>query len=132
MQINPKESTPEDPYEKHRQQMQASMQPLRPYEKEDSLFKFLENDSRVLRFYCFWDDSKSLFGDQRDFVLHYFLADDTVEIREIIPPNSGRDAVPLFLRRQKLPKVFNNFMIYNTNLISHIHNSYHFINLFNI
>ncbi|XP_047130574.1 EF-hand domain-containing family member C2 isoform X1 [Hydra vulgaris] len=103
--VNPKEITPEDPYEKHRQQIRDSMQPLRPYEKEDTLFKFLENDSKVLRFYCYWDDSESLFGDQRDFVLHYFLADDTVEIREIIPPNSGRDAVPLFLRRQKLPKV---------------------------
>lgn len=33
-----------------------------------------------------------------------FVADDTIEIREIIPANSGRDAVPCFLRRQKLPR----------------------------
>ena len=45
-----------------------------------------------------------MFGDPRECVLHYFLADDTVEIREVIPRNSGRDAVPLFLRRQRLPK----------------------------
>lgn len=51
-----------------------------------------------------------MFGDPREMVLHYFLADDTVEIREIIPPNSGRDAVPLFLRRQKLPKVIATFL----------------------
>lgn len=46
-----------------------------------------------------------MFGDPREMVLHYFLADDTVEIREIIHANAGRDAVPLFLRRQRLPKV---------------------------
>ena len=48
----------------------------------------------------------SMFGDAREMELHYFLADDTVEICERIPNNSGRDAVPMFLRRQRLPKVF--------------------------
>ena len=56
----------------------------------------------------------SMFGDAREMELHYFLADDTVEICERIPNNSGRDAVPMFLRRARLPKVFdpsiNNFM----------------------
>jgi len=46
-----------------------------------------------------------MFGDTREMELHYFLADDTVEICERIPNNSGRDAVPMFLRRQQLPKV---------------------------
>jgi len=46
-----------------------------------------------------------MFGDSREMELHYFLADDTVEIVERIPNNSGRDAVPMFLRRQRLPKV---------------------------
>ena len=46
-----------------------------------------------------------MFGDPREMILHYFLADDTVEIREVVTQNSGRDAVPLFLRRQRLPKV---------------------------
>ncbi len=41
----------------------------------------------------------SMFGDLREMELHYFLADDTVEILEKVPPNSGRDAVPVFLRR---------------------------------
>ena len=36
--------------------------------------------------------------------LHYFLADDTIEVVEKIPPNCGRDAVPMFLRRSKLSK----------------------------
>ena len=47
----------------------------------------------------------SMFGDPRELDLHYFLADDTIEILEKIPPNSGRDAVSTFLRRAKLPKV---------------------------
>lgn len=32
------------------------------------LRKFLNNDRKVLRFYCMWDDSASLFGDRRPFV----------------------------------------------------------------
>ena len=46
----------------------------------------------------------SMFGDPQELVLHYFLADDTIEILEKIPVNSGRDAVPMFLRRARLPK----------------------------
>ncbi|XP_046853746.1 EF-hand domain-containing family member C2-like [Xenia sp. Carnegie-2017] len=98
------EKFPDDPYSLHRCEMKESMQPLRPYEKQDTLKQFLQYDRRVLRFYCLWDDTDSMFGDPREMVLHYFLADDTIEIREIIRANSGRDAVPMFLRRQRLPK----------------------------
>jgi len=37
------------------------------------------------------------------FVVHYFLADDTIEIREVHHPNDGRDSFPLLLRRQRVP-----------------------------
>lgn len=37
-------------------------------------------------------------------IVHYYLSDDTIEIREHIPANSGRDTNTLFLRRNKLPK----------------------------
>jgi hypothetical protein len=37
-------------------------------------------------------------------VLHYFLADDTIEIREVQQTNSGRDGPGIFLKRQKLPR----------------------------
>ncbi len=80
------------------------MQPLRPYEMHDTLEQFLDHDRHVLRFYCYWDDTDNMFGDPREMVLHYFLADDTIEILEIIPPNSGRDATPMFVRRSRLPK----------------------------
>lgn len=37
-------------------------------------------------------------------IVSFPSADDTVEIREVIPANAGRDAAPTFLKRQKLPK----------------------------
>lgn len=45
-----------------------------------------------------------MFGDMREMELHYFLADDTIEVVEKVPPNSGRDAIPMFVRRSLLPK----------------------------
>ncbi|EGR31837.1 hypothetical protein IMG5_100900 [Ichthyophthirius multifiliis] len=59
--------------------------------------QFLENDRKVLKYYVFSDIP---------YIMHYFLADDTIEIREINYQNSGRDPFPLMLRRQKLPKKF--------------------------
>ncbi|XP_078612386.1 EF-hand domain-containing family member C2-like [Branchiostoma floridae x Branchiostoma japonicum] len=104
VQVNLPENTPSDPYSGYRQQLDDSMQPLRPYERYDTLKQFLDNDGKVLRFYCYWDDSDAMFGDSREMVMHYFLADDTIEIREKITPNSGRDAAPKFLNRARLPK----------------------------
>jgi len=95
---------PADPYETQRNEMLSRMKATRPSVPNFSLKKFLENDRRVLRFYCVWDDSNSVFGDQRHMVVHYYLSDDTIEIRESIPANSGRESNTLFLRRCKLPK----------------------------
>lgn len=57
--------------------------------------QFLDNDRKVLRFFC---ESEDL-----PYVVHYYLADDTIEIREVHHPNDGRDSFALLLRRQKLP-----------------------------
>ena len=84
-------------------QIDESQQPLRPYEKVDTLKQFLDHDRHVLRFYCYWNDKDNMFGDSREMILHYFLADDTMEVKEVIPANSGRDATPMFLRRARLP-----------------------------
>lgn len=67
--------------------------------------KFLKNDGKVLRFYCVWTDTK-MYGEQRPYIIHYFLADDTVEVLEVRQANSGRDPFSSLLKRQKLPKVF--------------------------
>lgn len=34
----------------------------------DKLRQFFENDRKVLRFYCSWDDRASLYGELRFFV----------------------------------------------------------------
>lgn len=82
----------------------AATQPLRPYEKQDTLKQFLEYDQQVLRFYCLWDDTDTEHGDRRYMVLHYFLADDTVEVNEVLAANCGRDGSGAFLKRQPLPR----------------------------
>ncbi|XP_072253820.1 EF-hand domain-containing family member C2 [Leuresthes tenuis] len=104
VQLNDPATMPDDPYSKLRKQLEDNMKPFRPYERRDTLKQFLNYDRQVLRFYCLWDDTESTYGDQRELILHYFLADDTIEVTEVIPPNSGRHAVSKYLRRSKLPK----------------------------
>jgi len=69
--------------------------------------QFLKNDGKVLRFYSTFRDDK-LFGEVRPYIVHYFLADDTVEVLEVRDANSGRDGCPALLKRQKLPKDFKD------------------------
>jgi hypothetical protein len=99
--------SPPDPYTSRRQ--------LREYEETHrnrgtpkpemlKLRQFLANDGHVLRFYAFWDDRGTAFGDLRKFVINYFLADDTMEVREVLASNDGRDPFPSFVRRSQIPK----------------------------
>ncbi|XP_026734418.1 EF-hand domain-containing family member C2-like [Trichoplusia ni] len=66
--------------------------------------QFLDFDRQVLRFYGYWDDRDSEFGTLHHLEIHYFLADDTIEIKEVIAPNSGIEAAPMFLKRMRLPR----------------------------
>ncbi|CAL9690452.1 unnamed protein product [Knipowitschia caucasica] len=102
--LNEPTTLPVDPYSQLREDMEKNMKPLRPYERKNTLKQFFDNDNKVLRFYCYWDGRESPFGDVREWILHYFLVDDTIEILEVFTPNSGQDHVPKFLRRGKLPK----------------------------
>ncbi|KAJ7403333.1 EF-hand domain-containing family member C2 [Pitangus sulphuratus] len=103
--VNPPGSRPDDPYTtERRQRILDSTNPLHPYERFDTLKQFLEYDGQVLGFTCAWNDPECLNDGPRELVLRYYLADDTIDIREVLPVNSGRDVVPLFLKRDKLPK----------------------------
>lgn len=53
-----------------------SMMPVR--EKGE----FYKKDRKVLRFFCKYKDSR-LQGDKRDYILYYYLLNDTVEIKEV-------------------------------------------------
>ena len=67
------------------------------------LKKYLENDRIVLCFDIMWHD-KTLCGGVNFYKMNYFLADDSVEVKEIKKQNSGKDGFPLLLKRSKLPK----------------------------
>jgi len=116
-------SMPDEPIESHRASLKRGTQPYPPAPREDDLTrfvearlgkasnalnadklkKFLENDRKVLRFFCVWDDREALYGDRRPYVIHYYLSNDTMEVLEVNEPNSGRDPFPVFLRRGPLP-----------------------------
>lgn len=67
------------------------------------LAKYLQNDRKVLSFDTVWNDV-TLEGGLKFYTVNFFLADDTVEVKEVNEQNSGKDPFPLLLRRQKLPK----------------------------
>lgn len=68
----------------------------------EELKSFLENDRKVLRFYCVWD-SADIFGGRGHFTMHYYLTDGTVEFKEDHVVNSGKDPFPKLLCRAPLP-----------------------------
>ncbi|XP_020289253.1 EF-hand domain-containing family member C2-like isoform X2 [Pseudomyrmex gracilis] len=94
---------PKDPYS---EVMKSDTFPKKPSRMVDVLGNFLKYDRQVLRFYGYWDDTESLHGIVHDLELHYYLSDDTMEIKEIVPPNAGRDSGPMFVKRMKIPKFY--------------------------
>ncbi len=69
----------------------------------DGLKKYITNDRKVLSFQALWQDD-TLEGGFNYFTLNYYLADDTVEVKEVRFQNSGKDPFPLLLKKQKLPR----------------------------
>ncbi|EKX54321.1 hypothetical protein GUITHDRAFT_99798 [Guillardia theta CCMP2712] len=72
-------------------------------EDHGAYLKFLQWDTKVLRFYCVWDDRQTMYGDQRKFVIRYYLANDTMDMVEDKVANSGR-VTGNFLKRGRVPK----------------------------
>jgi len=68
-----------------------------------ALTQFLENDRKVLRFKAYWDD-ETLYGQRIYTTVHYFLANNSVEVNEAHCRNSGRWETPVFFKRGKLFK----------------------------
>ena len=67
------------------------------------LEKYLFNDRKVLSFNIYWTDT-SLEGGINFYILNFFLADETIEIKEVKKNNSGKDPFPLLLNRKRIPK----------------------------
>ncbi|NWW89265.1 EFHC1 protein, partial [Rhynochetos jubatus] len=103
IELNPPEKMVFDPYtELHRMPVHKYITPS----DFDRLKQFLTYDKQVLHFYAMWDDTDSMFGENRPYIIHYYLADDTVEVREVYKQNDGRDPFPILMKRQRLPKTF--------------------------
>ncbi|RLO04499.1 hypothetical protein DYB28_006548 [Aphanomyces astaci] len=66
--------------------------------------RFVQHDRHVLRWFALWDDTSKLYGTKHRYILHFFLADNTVEIRESYDRNSGCDPFPKLLNRSRLLK----------------------------
>ncbi len=63
--------------------------------------EYYKKDRSVMRFFCKYQDYR-LHRDTCDYVLYYYLIDDTCEVKEIA--STGRQSFPNLLRRQRLPK----------------------------
>ncbi|KAI9224143.1 hypothetical protein BC828DRAFT_374252 [Blastocladiella britannica] len=100
MEVSPSEPVPQDKYLASRVRPQLARSAATG---PDKLWKFLQHDRHVLRFYCKWRDAEEV----RDFVMHYYLVDDCVDVKEVHRQNDGRDPCPLLLKRQPLPKSFH-------------------------
>ncbi|PAA60695.1 hypothetical protein BOX15_Mlig016896g3 [Macrostomum lignano] len=111
VEVNQPESIPADPYLVSRSEATA----LKTYKTPtafDKLKQFIELDRKVLRFFALWDDTASMYGEARPFIIHYYLVDDTLEIREVHQTNDGRDPFPVLIRRGRVPK--DRFNLPNT------------------
>lgn len=99
--MNPSEKIPADPYTESRREAARTTKTKSDF---DNLSRFLKLDRKVLRFDAIYDDRDSLFGDVRAFIFHYYVVNDTLEIREVYSKNDGRDPYPVLLRRQRVPQ----------------------------
>ncbi|KAA6372701.1 MAG: putative flagellar protofilament ribbon protein rib74 [Streblomastix strix] len=69
-----------------------------------ALRQFLGNDRKVLRFYAVLDNKNESLGGMRQFVIQYYLSDDTTRVNEVYKNNSGYLEFPTFYRNQRIPK----------------------------
>jgi len=81
----------------------AAANPIVANNWTEPITKFYDMDRKVLRFLCTWQDN-SMYGQNKRFVLNYFLVDDTVEILDVHSRNDGTDKWAKMLRRQPLLK----------------------------
>ena len=105
--VNQPELIPRDPYLSKRQQA-ADMKTYKTKNEFDKLKQYIEMDRKVLRFYAIWDDRSQMFGEQREYIIQYYLVNDTMEIREVHQANDGRDPFPILISRHKIPKDRSN------------------------
>ncbi|KAF5287565.1 hypothetical protein FQA39_LY15894 [Lamprigera yunnana] len=100
-------NSPVDSYSQEREVMRE-VQTKRPSHSVYPVAQFLKNDQKVLRFYAYWDDRETLYGYLHHLEVQYYLADDTVDIKEVIIDNGGNKSTFTFLKRSKLVKAYKS------------------------
>lgn len=58
----------------------------------------------VGRFQAIWDDDSLEYAEKTLYTISYFLENNTIEIKEIRPPNSGKEGPTKIMARRKVPK----------------------------
>lgn len=116
VQLNGSEAFPDDPFVHTRAMINMKQNPpdlaehknyievmLKGGRPNKNLKSFLDNDRKVLSFAVVWHDT-SYDGGDKFFRFNFFLADQSVEVKEINKPNSGHYPFPMLLKRQRLAK----------------------------
>jgi hypothetical protein len=65
---------------------------------------FIKFGSNTLKFLCIWDNTGTLYGDQQQYSLVYYLCDDTIQIYALASSITAKEQFPRLLKRSKLPK----------------------------
>ncbi|OAF69086.1 Myoclonin-1 [Intoshia linei] len=101
--LNLPEKCPDDVYHSNRSHLN-DLQQTKTKNEVDKLWRFIELDRNVLRFYALWDESKKcLFGQKHYCIIHYYLVNNSVEVIEKHTPNDGRDPCSVLISRHKIP-----------------------------
>ncbi len=107
--MNDREPLPVDPYLQNRLESQKKKQITRLFaHKERDVRQYLRHDRKVLRFFAICELPYYPLGckGEQKYVIHYYLSDDTLEVREVrsLEEPRGAGTFPKFLKRQKVPK----------------------------
>ena len=109
--LNTPETVPDDPFQftrvminmkqnppdlaEHKNYIEVMLKGGRPNKNLES---FLKNDRKVLSFSIVWED-RSYDGGDKFYTLNFFLADNSIEVKEINEANTGRFPFPMLLKR---------------------------------
>uniref|UniRef100_H3D427 EF-hand domain (C-terminal) containing 1 n=2 Tax=Tetraodon nigroviridis TaxID=99883 RepID=H3D427_TETNG len=99
--LNDPELMPLDPHRRRLEKPKPCPTTLADAEEK---YKFFTLDRKVLRFFALWEEADSLRGKTSPVTIRYFLVDNTVEVRLVGEPNSGREAFTGLMGRIRLPK----------------------------
>lgn len=109
--LNTSETVPDDPFQFTRAMINMKQNPpdlaehknyievmLKGGRPNKNLESFLKNDRKVLSFSIVWED-RSYDGGDKFYTLNFFLADNSIEVKEINEANTGRFPFPMLLKR---------------------------------